>query len=312
VSDDQRMRRNESGAWLGLAANLLLAVLKLGVGWWTGSRALLADGANNATDMAGSAAVLIGLRVARRPADGDHRYGHQKAEAMAVMAVGVLMAVVGVEVALGALRAVRSPVPLEGGWLAAAVAGLSILVKELLFRYKLSLARKTGSPALAAGAWDHRSDVWATAAALAGIVGARLGYPVADPVAGLIVACFILWAALKVCRDGVHHLMDRFDEGQLERLRRVVSAVTGVAGVHQIRARHMGASVLVDVTIGVSRLLSVVQGHQVADRVEQRLLAEAEVGGVMVHVEPERAPRRGRSLADAVRGGGLPEEGFED
>lgn len=296
----EQERKRERGAWVGLVGNLLLAVAKLAVGWWTGSRALLADGANNATDLVGSVAVLIGIRVARRPAESDHRYGHQKAEAMAVMVVAVLMALVGLEVGLSALRALRTPVPIGGGLLPVIVACGSILVKEALFRYKLALARRTGSPALAAGAWDHRSDVYATTAALAGIVGARLGFPAADPIAGLIVAGFILRTAHSVGYDGVNHLMDRFDEAKLERFQRLVAHVEGVHAVHEIKARHMGASVLVDVTIGVDRVLSVVQGHQVADRVEQQLLQQQEVAGVMVHVEPigaRRRPTEGGQLA---------------
>lgn len=288
----EQERKRERGAWVGLIANALLALVKLTVGWWTGSRALLADGANNATDLIGSVAVLIGVQVARRPADGDHRYGHQKAEAMAVMFVGALMALVGLEVGLSAFRALGSPAPILGGWLGVAVACGSMLVKEVLFRYKIALARRTGSPALAAGAWDHRSDVYATGAALVGILGARLGYAVADPLAGLVVAGFILRTAYQVGLDGVNHLMDRFDEEKLDRLHQAVSHVDGVGAVHEIRARHMGASILVDVTIGVDRVLSVVQGHQVADRVEERLLQYQEVAGVMVHVEPIGMGRR--------------------
>lgn len=312
MTEQERHGKGERGAWLGVIANLLLAAVKLGTGFWTGSRALIADGANNATDMIGSVAVLIGLRVARRPADGDHRYGHQKAEAMAVMVVGALMMVIGVEVALGAARAIRNPAPIEAGWIAAAVAVISIAAKEALFRYKIALARRTGSPALAAGAWDHRSDVYATSAALIGILGARFGYPAADPVAGLIVAGFILRAAWKVGRDGVNHLMDRFDEEKLADLRSIVSGVDGVAAVHEIKARHMGASVLVDVTIGVNQVLSVVQGHQVADRVEQQLLVRKEVTGVMVHVEPAGSNRRRPRLVEIVKSGRVPDEFFDD
>ncbi|MCG0239591.1 MAG: cation diffusion facilitator family transporter [Firmicutes bacterium] len=290
MTDLARYERGQRGAAVGLAAYIGLAGLKLGVGFWSGSRALVADGINNLTDIAGTLAVLLAMRVAGRPADADHQYGHQRAETLATVIVSGIMATVAVEIGLGAVRALLDPARAAPRPEAAWAAAFGALVMVAVWQYNLRLGRRLGSPALLAAAADHLSDALSSLVALAGVAGAELGLPWLDPVAGLVVAGFILRTAWEIGREGAHQLLDGFDAAQLEAIRARVAEVEGVAAVYDVRARYMGPAVLVDVTIGVDRNLTVAEGHGVAERVESHLRGWCAIDRVMVHVEPAPPP----------------------
>lgn len=292
----ERYATGKRGALTGLAAYSLLAAVKLVVGFWAGSRAMVADGINNVTDVVASVAVLVGLRVAVRPADAEHRYGHWKAETLAALLVSAVMGAVGLEVAVGAAGALLDPAPLTGaggaGLVAAVVAAGAAALMLILSLYNRALGRRLRCEPLAALAYDQLADALASTAALVGVVGARFGLAWLDPLAGLVVAGFILRTAYRVGREGAHALMDGFDTSRLRQIRERVSEVAGVQAVHDVRARQAGPAVLVDVTIGVDHNLTVAQGHDVAEQVERKLDGFLDIAGVMVHVEPARGGRR--------------------
>lgn len=284
---------SQRGAWLSIGTYVALTVLKLGVGWWSGSKALVADGVNNLTDVIGSTAVLLGLRIAVRPADADHRYGHERAETVAAVVVAAVMGLIGLDVAFAAGRAIFSPQQAVPHPLAIGVGVGSALVMVGVYGYNARLARRTGSKALAAVAYDNRSDAFTSIGSVAGIIGARLGWPWLDPVAGLAIALIILRTAWHIGYDAVYALSDGFDAGQLRQIRDRVGALGDVAGVRELRARHIGNSVAVEVTVAVGPNLTVVEAHQVCDRVEQALLGFLAIGHVHVHVEPAVKRRTG-------------------
>ncbi len=289
MTHTERYTTGKRGALTGLVAYAVLAATKLAVGTWVGSRAMIADGLNNVTDVIASVAVLIGLRVGREPADADHRYGHWKAETVATLVVAALMAAVGLEVAVGAVQALlagEAPVAGAPATVAAWVSGGAAVLMLVLFVHNRSLGRRLHCEPLSALAADQLADCLCSTAALVGLLGAQAGYPWLDPTAGLVVAGFILRTAYKVGYDGAHALMDGFDTERLRAIEDRVALVQGVQAVYDIRARHAGPAVLVDVTIGVDRGMTVAQGHEVAERVERHLDGFLQITGVMVHVEP--------------------------
>lgn len=291
----ERYDTGKRGALTGLAAYAVLAAVKLAVGSWVGSRAMLADGINNVTDIAASLAVLIGLRVAARPADAEHRYGHGKAETLATLVVGALMAAVGFDVAVGAARALVDPVPVDtgrAGLIAAGVAAGAAVLMGALSVHNRSVGRRLRCEPLVALSYDQMADALSSTAALAGILGARAGFMWLDPLGGLVVAGFILRTAWRVIRDGALGLMDGFDATRLQKIREQVAQVRGVRAVYDVKARQAGPDVMVDVTIGVDRDLTVAQGHDVAERVEHHLGGFMDIAEVMVHVEPVQSQRR--------------------
>lgn len=285
---------SQKGAWISIGTYAALMATKLTVGLMSGSQAITADGLNNATDVLGSVAVLYGLKIAQRPADEDHRYGHERAEGVAALVVATIMALVSIDVGLSAVRSIFTPVqepPAAWGAWVALGAGIIMLI---VYTYNLRLAKRCNSKALEAAAQDNRSDALTSFGAAAGIIGAQLGWTWADPLAGLVVAAVVARTAWQIGRESAHMLMDGFtDIDRVKALRSEVKQVEGVTRVHNLRCRHLGTSVAVDVTVAVPNHLSVIEAHAVADRVEARLHSQDGVQEVQVHIEPDAIPSVG-------------------
>jgi cation diffusion facilitator family transporter len=305
-----RFAQAEFATWLGIIANLLLAVIKAVVGLLANSKALLADAANSATDVAASVAALIGIRVSKLPPDRDHPYGHGKAETIAAIVVALLMLVVAVEVAISAVKTMYVGVTEAPASYALIVVVLTIIVKEWLFRYKIRLGEKIASQAVVAVAWDHRTDVYASLATLIGVGGALLGAKLnqpwlyyLDPLAGLVVALFILRTGLKLAGESIHNAMDHvLHDDDAQDLLRTVERVGGVIAVDDLRAREHGHYLIVDVKISVSPRLTVLEGHDIGKAVKQSLMDQFErVTDVFVHVNPfdGRYPYKNNVQSDA-------------
>lgn len=289
MADTKLPRTDESqrGAWLSITAYILLTAVKLTVGWLAGSQAITADGLNNATDVLGSVAVLFGLKIARRPADDEHRYGHERAEGVASLVVATIMGLVSLEVGRSAVLSLVNPARQApeawSGWVA---LGSAVLLFGL-YAYNLNLARRCGSRALEAAAYDHRSDALISTGTAVGIVGGRMGWNWADPLAGLLVAVMIAQTAWEIGKSAANMLMDGYgDAERMKALHSLVNEVEGVSGVQSLRARHLGSNLAVEVTVLVPRHLSIVEAHEVADRVEAALKGHDDIQEVQVHVEP--------------------------
>lgn len=292
--NETRSKELQRGAWVGILANAALAIIKGVAGYVSGSRALIADAANSATDVAGSVAVLLGVRMAHTPPDEEHPYGHGKAETIAAIVVAVLIAGVGLEVGYSSFRAFFEPAKAPG-WIAAAAAVISMLTKEILYRYTYRLGKKLGSDAIIANAWDHRSDVFSTLAALLGILGAIAGeyfdipwLVYLDPLAGLGVSIFVLYMAYRLAGESIANALDRvLDEEESKDLLTAASRVDGVMKVDELLARQHGHYVIVDIKIAVDPHITVEEGHRIGKRVKKELIEKfPHVSNVLVHINP--------------------------
>lgn len=290
-----RFAKAEMGAWVGIIGNILLAGVKGIAGFLSGSQALIADAFHSASDVAGSFSVLVGLKAAKRPPDKDHPYGHGKAESIAAIIVSVLLLVVGIELAISAFKSIWNGNVVVPEWYALAAIILSIAVKEGMFQYKFRLGKQLSSQALIANAWEHRSDVYSSIAALAGVgaamIGGKLGISwllYMDPVAGAIVALLVLRMGYRLVLDSIHSTMDHvLHDEDANPLIRAVQSVDGVITVDELRAREHGHYVIVDVKISVNPRLTVAEGHTVAKRVKKHLMQRfIHVADVFVHVNP--------------------------
>lgn len=274
-----------------------MTAAKGAVGLWTGSHALVADAVHSAADVAGSVAVIVGLAIARKPPDEDHPYGHGKAELISAGVVAGILMLAALDVLYEAVRALFVA-PVLPHRLAAVTALVAVVVKEALFRYNYRLGRRTGSPSLVASAYEHRSDVYASLAALFGIVLALAGQAASvrwllymDPVASGVVAILVFWMGYRMAADASHSLMDRtMDDQDLHPYRERVMAVPGVERIDALYVRDHGQYVIVDVKVSVDARMTVAAGHEIAARVKQELRqAFPRVQDVLVHVNPHFA-----------------------
>ncbi len=286
---ENRYRLGKKGVYLSIIAYLLLSVTKIGFGEMTDARALVADGWNNVSDVLASLVILLGLWIAQKPADHDHRYGHVRAETTASLIAALLMAVVGVDVLIEALetfasgRIIAAPDPL-----AIVIAAVGALLMFLVYRINRRIAERTNNAAVMAAAYDNRSDAWVSVGALLGIGAAQLGWYWADPVLAAVIGILILRTAWEVGYEAVHNLMDGFDAKHLAKIEAQIEQIDGIYEVMDIRARYLGSAVHVDVTIGVDHHLTVVESHDLTERVEAKLIGKEGIERVYIHVEPAK------------------------
>ncbi len=279
-------------AWTNLAGNIALACVKIAGGFLFASQAVLADGIHSLGDAVGAGAVLYGRRVAADPPDEEHPYGHEKAESVAALVVGLILAGAGFSVAWDAVTHLLHGAPGQPAWAALVVAAVAIAVKEVLYRVSVRTARALGSAGLAATAADNRADVWSSAAALAGVLLARLGLRWADPVMALGVSGLLIASGIAQIRPTLHDLLEGRSPDIDDTVRVAALSVPGVLEFHGLRTRAMGPYVLVDLKIGVDGEMSVTSGHEVARAVVAAVhRAEPRVREVLVHVNPARGER---------------------
>lgn len=292
---DSRFKQGEFAAWLGIIVNILLAAVKVVIGYISGSKALIADAAHSASDVAGSFAVLVGLKAAKLPPDDDHPYGHGKAEPIAAIIVSILLIIVGVEIGIKSIQSITKGVNEAPASIALAALLLSIVVKEAMFQYKFRLGKKLASQALIANAWEHRSDVYSSIAALIGVGAAVLGgyfsLPILyyfDPIAGALVSLMVIHMGYKLVMESIHNTMDHvLHEEDTRELYKVVESVPGVINVDELRAREHGHYVIIDVKIGVNPKITVAEGHDIGKEAKNRLIRQfRHVTDVLIHVNP--------------------------
>lgn len=282
----EEIRRGEKGAWVSIAAYLVLSAFKIICGYLLFSSALLADGFNNVTDIVASIAVLIGLRISQKPPDSDHAYGHFRAETVAALIASFIMAAVGLQVLVEAVRSIFEGGKKEPDILGAGVAVISAVVMLGVYLYNRRLARAINNQALMAAAKDNLSDAMVSIGAAVGIIGAQFGLPWLDTVAAILVGLLICRTAWEIFRDSTHTLTDGFDENQLSDLRSTIARTPGVEAIRDVKARVHGNHVLVDVVIEVKPDLSIIEGHQISDKIEERMKKAHNIMHVHVHVEP--------------------------
>lgn len=293
MDEQTRFQQAQFAAMVGVFGNIVLAVIKGWSGMIANSKALMADAVHSASDVAGSLAVWIGLRAAKQPPDDDHPYGHGKAESIAAIIVAVLLFLVGIEIGTSSFSSLFQPIE-PPKMIAVYVVILSIVVKEAMFRYKYALGKKIKSDAIIVNAYEHRSDVFSSIAALIGIgaaiAGQKIDIPLliyADSIAGLFVSLLVLKMAWTLGTESIHHALDHvWHEEETVRLREAVLSFPEVKRIDSLYARQHGHYVVVDLKIAVSPHLTVSEGHEIGKKVKQKLLSFPQVRNVMVHVNP--------------------------
>ena len=273
--------------WLGLVANLVLALAKGFIGIIANSSALIADAGHSVSDLLSDGITLWAVRMSGIPKDKNHPYGHGKFETVGTFIIALLLLFTGIGVAWHVFNKMDAPeVP---GTIALWMAGIAIIVKEALFHVTRMVGRRSGSRILLANAWHHRSDAISSVAALVGIAGAQWGVPLMDPIAGMLVAGLIIKTGIDIGYESIRELTDEtVEEEIISELVKIMSGIEGVDHYHEMRARRMGPHLLVDLHIEVDSMMSISAAHQVAERVRLGILEKLPaVNEVLVHVDAE-------------------------
>ncbi|CAG7631478.1 Manganese efflux system protein MneP [Paenibacillus solanacearum] len=292
---EERYKKTEFVVWIGIAGNIALILLQGLVGYVTHSKALLADALHSASAAAGAIAVWIGGRSGKRSSLEDHRYARGKTESVAAMTVAVVLLVIAIEIGITSGQAIYYGVTEPPNLLAFIVVILSIIAKEVMFRYKYRLGKQLSSQTLMMNAWEHRSDVYSSIAAFIGVGGALLGTSLGndlfyylDPAAGLFISLLVLRKGYRLIQQSIHHTLGRIlHQEDTADLLETVQRVKGVISVDELRPREHGHYVIVDMKISVNPKITVQEGHDIAKIVKHTLMKRfTHVSDVLVHVHP--------------------------
>lgn len=287
MSNDKSLEKlAQRGAWVSIIAYIFMASIKLSIGFLGGSEGLWADGLNNSTDIIASIAVLIGLKIAIKPPDEDHLYGHTRAETVASLVAAFIMMTVGIGVIAQAFQSLVDKGTEEPSFLTAIAAALSALFMIGIYKYNKALSIKTNNASLLAIAKDNLSDALVSIGALVGIIGTWLGIPWLDTVAAIVVGFIICKTAWTIFYEASHSLTDGFDQNLLVAIKHTIATTPGVLYTCDLKGRMHGNEVLIEATIQVNQTLTVVASHEISDAVEDQLLKEHGIHHALIHVEP--------------------------
>ncbi len=285
-----RARNLRRVAWLGLLVNLSLAALKIAAGWLGRSRAVLADGVHSLSDLATDIGVLFCAHYCTEPADRGHPYGHGRIDVLVSLAIALLMALAGVGLLVSSIDDLRSGTQSQPGLIALLAAAISLVSKEILFRWTRKASRRLKSPSLQANAAHHRSDAFSSIPVLIAVAVARHfpSWQFLDSVGGMAVSVLVGKMAWDIGRRAVRDLSDASaPAATIAEIIRLATAIKGVCEVHRVRTRWLGGGWSVDLHVLVDGAISVRVGHDIADLVKQRLLESgSDIADVVVHIEP--------------------------
>ena len=271
-----------------LVLNLIVAVAKILFGYASGAISILSDGFHSLTDAASNVVGLVGVRAAGQPPDEDHPYGHRKYETVAAAAVNVFLLLVVIEVLRNALNQLsgRSTSPPSITTASFIVMLLTVAVNLLVIAYESREAERLASEVLLADALQTRGDVWTSLTVVAALVGVRLGLPILDPLAALVVAGFIGYASYQIARATTRILSDRIVIAESD-IERVVMSVPGVLGCHHIRTRGSADHVFLDLHVWLPAEMPLIHAHDLSHVVKDRLMARyPQIADAIIHIEP--------------------------
>ncbi len=285
---EERKRAANNSTWVSVAVNIIMSFTQIAVGIFSKSQGLIADGIHSLSDLVGDFFVLLASHHSQKDADEDHPYGHQRFETAASLALGALLISVAIGMLWAAFEKLKDPSAIQTVHASALwVVGAALIIKELLFRYMLKVAKQVKSSMLVANAWHARSDAASSLVVAIGIIGNLMGHPILDPIAALIVGLMIGKMGWEFGSDAFHDLMDRsVDEQEVAAIRNTLKQTPGVLGVHDVRTRKMGDMILVDAHLEVDAHLTVEVGHDIALAARHAVMQRHRVLNLMTHIDP--------------------------
>lgn len=276
---------------ISIVVNVLLSAIKFVVGVIANSGAMISDAVHSVSDVFSTIIVMIGANAAAKDPDVEHPYGHDRMECIAAIVLAIVLFITGIGVGITGIKKIFGgnygdlAVP---GALALVAAVISIIVKEGMFWYTRFYGKKVDSTALLADAWHHRSDALSSVGSFVGILGARLGFPICDPLASVVICLFIVKAAYNICKEALDKMVDKSCDEETERkMSDLIKSQEGVISLDLLMTRMFGSKLYVDVEIGADENTPLRDSHAIAENVHNAIEANfPKVKHCMVHVNP--------------------------
>ena len=291
VSEDEFKKVANKVSFITIVQNVLLSVFKLFAGIFAHSNAMISDAVHSASDVFSTIIVIIGVKLASKESDKEHPYGHERLECVAAIVLSIVLLYTGIKIGSQAVKdiiggnyqSLQKP-----GMLALVAAVVSIVTKEIMYWYTRHYAKKIDSSALMADAWHHRSDAFSSIGALIGIAGARLGFPIMDSIASLIIFVFIIKAAYDIFKDAIDKMVDHAcDDATVSQIRECVMKHEDVLGIDMLQTRIFGNKIYVDLEIETDGSYTLSKAHTIAETVHDDIEKSfPKVKHIMVHVNP--------------------------
>ena len=276
---------------ISIVVNVLLSAIKFVVGVIANSGAMISDAIHSVSDVFSTIIVMIGANAAAKDPDQEHPYGHDRMECIAAIVLAIVLFITGIGVGITGVKKIFGgnygdlAVP---GALALVAAVISIVVKEGMFWYTRFYGKKVDSTALLADAWHHRSDALSSVGSFIAILGARLGFPICDPLASVVICLFIVKAAYNICKEALDKMVDKSCDDETERkMSDLIKSQEGVISLDLLMTRMFGSKLYVDVEIGADENTPLRDSHAIAENVHNAIEANfPKVKHCMVHVNP--------------------------
>ena len=288
IKDCDRLKMINDIALKTLLSNILLSIIKIILGFFAKSGAMIADGFHTVSDIISTLVVMIGVKFSSKEADEKHPYGHERIESLITLFLSLLLIFTSFFITFNAIKSIINNDLVVPKNIALIGAILSIIVKELMYQYTIKVAKKINSTALEADAWHHRSDALSSFGTLIGIGGAVIGFKIFDPIASIVVSFLIMRVAFDIFRQGFNQLVDKsVDDDIMFIIENSIKNIEGVIMIDDIKTRLHGSKIYVDVEIAVNSEISVGDGHIIAENVHNKIEnILPNVKHCMVHVNP--------------------------
>lgn len=271
-----------------IIVNIALSILKILAGVFGKSSALIADGMHSFSDILSTVVVMLGLKLSEKPADESHPYGHERIEPALTKILAVILLVTALMIFYCGLTTIIGGNYQIPGNITIIAALISIFTKEWMYKYTKKGAEQIESSALLADAWHHRSDAFSSVGTLIGVVGAKLGYPILDPIASIVISLFIAKMAFEIYFKALNQLLDMAaDSKTIEEIKKIILSVDGVLEIDVLKTRIHSNKIYVDVEISVDKDLSLIEAHNISENVHSQIESKLKrVKHCMVHVNP--------------------------
>ena len=284
-----REKAGKKASTIAILSNCFLTIFNIIVGLMSGSYALVAEGIHTLSDVATSVIAYIGFTIGQRPADNDHHYGHGRAEAISGLVIVLFLTIVGYEIIDTAIDKLLNPSLITTPSIyAALMAVFGIFINLAISNYIINIGKEINSPAIVADGQHQRTDIYSSIAILIGIVVSNMGFPMLDPIIGLIIGLLILKTAFTIGKENIDNIMGRFQDGDLVRkIERIVNKTPDAYEAHNIKIDNYGSYVVVSLHIKVDGNMSIYEAHEIVHNIEEKIQNKIPlVKSVSIHTCP--------------------------